>query len=270
MEGVDYQRDWVIHSQAPGKVQRIEAYFTGHGYEPHRHDTYAIGRTLTGVQSFHYRGALRHSVPGGTLVLHPDELHDGMAGTDEGFRYRMLYIDPVLIQQALGGKPLPFIAGGLSSDARLRGATESFMRRMLCSLESLEEDDAIYELAQALQAAGGKARGRRAYDYVAAERARAFIDARNGAQVTLQQLEQVSGRDRWSLSRDFRALFGTSPYRYLTMRRLDHCRRLISTGTPPADAALAAGFFDQSHMAHHFVRTYGLTPARWFGMMKRS
>lgn len=48
--------DWVIRSAQPGSVERIEAWFGSHGYDPHRHDTYSIGRTLAGVQSFHYKG----------------------------------------------------------------------------------------------------------------------------------------------------------------------------------------------------------------------
>ena len=261
-------RDWVLRSRAPGRVERIEAFFSGHGYDPHRHDSYAIGRTLSGVQSFRYRRAMRHSVPGGTLVLHPDELHDGMAGTEDGFRYRMLYIDPVLIQQVLGGKPLPFVAGGLSDDVRLQRAIESFMQAVDHPLEALEEDDAIYDLAHALNAVAGTRRGRRAFDYPAAQRAREYIHSRNGASITLDELEHVSGRDRWSLSRDFRALFGTSPYRYVTMRRLDRCRELALAGIGLADAALIAGFFDQSHMTRHFVSSFGLPPSRWLGMVK--
>jgi len=260
--------DWVLRSHAPGRVERIEAYFSGHGYDPHRHDSYAIGRTLAGVQSFRYRRAMRHSLPGGTLVLHPDELHDGMAGTDAGFHYRMLYIDPVLIQQVLGGQPLPFIPGGLSDDVRLRRATQSFLQAMDDPLESLQEDDAIFDLAHALQAVAGKPRGRRAFDYPATQRAREYIHSRNGASITLDELEHVSGRDRWSLSRDFRALFGTSPYRYVTMRRLARCRELALSGIGLADAALIAGFFDQSHMTRHFVASFGLSPARWLSMVK--
>ena len=111
-------------------LERIEAYFGGRGYEMHRHDTYAIGRTLSGVQSFHYRRGLRHSLPGGTLVLHPDEAHDGRAGTDAGFRYRMLYVEPALVQRMPGGQPLPFVPGGLSDDPRLRAAAEPLLRTM--------------------------------------------------------------------------------------------------------------------------------------------
>lgn len=48
--------DWVIRSAQPGGIERIEAWFGSHGYDPHRHDTYSIGRTLAGVQSFHYKG----------------------------------------------------------------------------------------------------------------------------------------------------------------------------------------------------------------------
>ena len=35
------------------------------------------------------------------LVLHPDEAHDGHAGEDGAFAYRMLYLDPAAISQAL-------------------------------------------------------------------------------------------------------------------------------------------------------------------------
>lgn len=255
--------DWVERSAPPGRIERIEAWFGGHGYDPHRHDTYSIGRTLSGVQSFHYKGTLCHGMPGNTLILHPDELHDGMAGTDAGFRYRMAYVDPALIQQALGGEPLPYITGGLSSDSRLFWATQSLVQAMDHALDPLEEQDAIFDLAMALRAVAGKPRGRKTLDYRAAERARAFILEHLHQGVTLEMLEQVSGRERWSLSRDFRVLYGTSPYRFVTLRRLDQFRTLILEGFTLVDAALAAGFHDQSHMTRHFTRCYGVSPLRW-------
>src|SRR5689334_9046453 len=58
-------------------IERLEARFPGRAFAPHRHDTYAIGLTLSGVQTFHYRGVLRRSLPNQCHILHPDERHDG-------------------------------------------------------------------------------------------------------------------------------------------------------------------------------------------------
>jgi AraC-like DNA-binding protein len=82
-------------------------------------------------------------------------------------------------------------------------------------------------------------------------------------------MAEHAGRDRWALSRDFRLLFGTSPYRYLTMRRLDLVRSLLAQGKPLVDAAMLAGFTDQSHMTRQFRSTYGMPPARWVKMLGR-
>ncbi|WP_455926473.1 AraC family transcriptional regulator [Pseudomonas putida] len=259
--------DWVLPAAHPTRVERLEARFAGHGFNPHRHDTYAIGRTLAGVQSFNYRRALRHSLPGGTLVLHPDEVHDGQAGTEAGFQYRMIYVEPALIQQVLGGKPLPFIEGGLSNDPRLFAATQVLLGDMHSAIDSLAEDDALYEVAQALAAAAGQRPERRALDFVAAERAREFIHATLGQPVSLDDLAQASGRDRWALSRDFRALYGTSPYRYIVQRRLDTVRRALRAGGALVDAAMIAGFHDQAHMTRLFGQAYGVSPGRWARML---
>ncbi len=37
-------------------IERLEVYLSTSAFEPHRHDTYAIGMTTAGIQTFHYRG----------------------------------------------------------------------------------------------------------------------------------------------------------------------------------------------------------------------
>jgi len=44
-------------------MHRLEAYFNGNAYAPHRHDTYAIGITIHGLQRFDYRGIPLHKQP---------------------------------------------------------------------------------------------------------------------------------------------------------------------------------------------------------------
>lgn len=259
--------DWIHRAPPSAGLERIEAFFRGHAYDMHRHDTYAIGQTLSGVQSFHYRRGMRHSLPGRTMVLHPDEAHDGQAGSDEGFRYRMIYVEPAAIQQILGGKPLPYIHDGLSGDPALHRATRALLHSQDAGVDPLAAEDALFDLAVALDRAAGARKARQRLDYRAAERAREFIHAALECSLSLDQLESVSGRDRWRLSRDFRALYGTSPYRYLTMRRLDRVRALIAQGQSLSDAAAIAGFADQSHMTRQFGKTYGVSPARWQKML---
>ena len=85
-------------------VERAEVHIATRGFEPHRHDTYGIGVTTSGVQVFRYRGSERVCLPGQLHFLHPDEAHDGRPGTEDGFGYRILYIPPELVRGALGGR----------------------------------------------------------------------------------------------------------------------------------------------------------------------
>jgi AraC-like DNA-binding protein len=249
--------------RAPGPVDRVEAWFAGAAYAPHRHDTYAIGMTMTGVQRFDYRGATRDSRPGGLVILHPDELHDGRAGDERPFGYRTAYVAPADILNILDGRPLPFVAGGVSVSSRLRRAVRALLEDLDRPLAGLELEDALYDLATALEQAAETAVAAPVANREAASRARDYIDAQRDGQVSLADLEAATGHGRWQLSRDFRALFGTSPYRYLLMRRLDRARSMLVAGHGIAESALAGGFADQSHFSRMFKRAFGLTPDAW-------
>jgi AraC-like DNA-binding protein len=247
-------------------LERVEAFFSGHGFDPHRHDTYAIGLTTDGVQSFRYRGASATSVPGQVFVLHPDETHDGHAGTGAGFRYRILYLDPGAVREALGeAARLPFVGEAVSSNPHLAAAIRPALEDLGRPLEDLQRDQIILGLADALAAADSALvrPGLGARDWPAVRRARDLLDAGFRRGVASAELEAATGLTRYVLARHFRLCLGTSPYRYLLMRRLDRARALIRRGTPLVEAALASGFSDQSHMTRHFRKAYGLPPGRW-------
>jgi AraC-like DNA-binding protein len=82
-------------------------------------------------------------------------------------------------------------------------------------------------------------------------------------------LEALTGLSRYALARHFRACLGTSPYRYLTLRRLDRARSLIRRGSALADAAVSCGFADQSHMTRQFKKAYGMSPGRWAAVSRQ-
>lgn len=249
-------------------MERIEAFFSGRGYDPHRHDSYAIGQTISGVQTYDYRGQTKSSRPGQVVVLHPDELHDGRAGTREGFLYRMLYVQPHDIMRALSGRArsLPFVAGGLTEDPRLVEPIRFALWDIMRDPEPIEYDQMVQGIAEGLLALAPSAQGRSRSTVAegAVGRAKNLLDDCFLHRVTSEDLEQETGVDRFALSRYFRAQLGTSPYRYIIMRRLHHARQLLR-GSPMtlSEAALASGFADQSHFTRHFKLAYGIAPGRW-------
>jgi AraC-like DNA-binding protein len=257
----------IVVGQGCDGIERLRARFRGRAFAPHRHDTYAIGVTIAGVQTFRYRGEARHCLPGQCHILHPDEIHDGASGTDEGFAYQILYIDPSLVLEALGGRSLPFVANPVLDLTDRQRDLLSAAWEMEAPIDDVGRTDiasAIAELLAAACSTGFRTGGSRpALRLAGLSRVRALIASCPARRPSIDLLERTAGLDRWSLARQFRAAFGTSPSRFRTMRQLDQVRRSIRSGAGLAEAALAAGFADQSHMSRQFKRAYGLTPARW-------
>lgn len=222
------------------------------------------------MQSFDYRGAQRDATPGDLIVLHPDELHNGRAGIEDGFRYRMAYVEPGLIMAALAGRAsaMPFIGSAVCRDGSLMRALVGLLGDVEHGLEPLERDAAVGALAEALLKLdpscgldGTETRAMRA-----CERARDFLSESRDEPIDSAWLEAITGLDRYALARQFRRRYGTSPHHYLVMRRLERVRLLIRQGEGLAEAAGASGFADQSHMTRHFRKAYGQSPGRWRAM----
>jgi transcriptional regulator GlxA family with amidase domain len=81
--------------------------------------------------------------------------------------------------------------------------------------------------------------------------------------LSIDELAACAGLSPFYFVRCFRKETGLPPHAYLTQLRLDHARCLLGHGKSPVEAALAAGFYDQSHLNKHFKRTYGLTPGQY-------
>ncbi|MBB4477625.1 AraC family transcriptional regulator [Rhizobium etli] len=254
----------------PG-IERIGAQFSGNAFEPHRHDTYALGVTVKGVQTFRYRGERRFSLPGQVIVLHPDEEHDGGAGTEDGLQYRMLYLEPALLLECLEaeGLGLPFVDEPVIGDPALAGVLLAALGELDRELDELFVDDFVSRVT------GGLSRHARlprrplgAIAWRQTRAARDYLEAHATRPVHSGELEAVTGLDRFVLSRHFRAAFATSPHRYLLMRRLQQARAMIGAGEGISDTAAATGFADQSHLNRHFKKAYGMTPGQWLVLVR--
>jgi len=201
-------------------------------------------------------------------VLHPDEVHDGAAGTEDGLIYRMIYLPPDLIGAVDDNrKALPFVADPVVSDTGLWKALADILGDLDREPDDLMMDDVVMRIAAGLtRQAGMPGKTITATARSAVLHARDFLDSNCTEAVRSETLEAITGLDRYELARQFRRLLGTSPHRYLVMRRLERAKRLLKQGDTLADAAADAGFADQAHFTRHFRRAFGMPPGRWLAL----
>ncbi len=114
--------DWAHYWRAADEpLEAMHAHFERHVYHRHSHETYSLGVTDVGAQSFTCRGAAYTSAAGMVMAFNPDDPHDGQATDGFGFTYRMIHIGPELVSAVLADaadRPvgLPLFAEPVLSD----------------------------------------------------------------------------------------------------------------------------------------------------------
>lgn len=94
-------------------------------------------------------------------------------------------------------------------------------------------------------------------------RAMEYLRERVGDAITLDDLADHAGYDKFHLCRAFRAQVGMPPHAYLTHLRIAWAKVLLETGLRASEVATRVGFYDQSQLNRHFRRIVGTTPARY-------
>ena len=100
------------------QVELLHASYVKQSFSRHFHEGFALGAVEQGALRFSYRGERLTASPGCVNLVIPGEAHDGEAAGEDGWTYRMFYLDNSLMERAvfeLSGKEkrLPFIAAGV-------------------------------------------------------------------------------------------------------------------------------------------------------------
>ena len=95
-------------------------------------------------------------------------------------------------------------------------------------------------------------------------RATDFIGENLASSLSLEEISAAASVSPRHLSRLFKEVTGLAPHQYVIRERVEKAKRLLAgTELPVGDVALAAGFAHQGHLARHFVRLVGPSPARF-------
>ena len=269
----------------PTPVQGVECFgarFVSHVFDRHSHETFAIGTTFGGVQSFRCRGAKRDSTAGHLMLFNPDEPHDGWSGSREGFAYRMLYITAQGAAQLVddcdgAGGPRTKLSRGLFkepvvSDCELSAELAAASDDLLLPHNSLQAAEQLSHVLRALferYAGGLECTDLRPAAGARISRVRDLLESRYSEDVTIAAVADVAGMSRVHATRQFTLAYGMPPHGYLNQVRIRHAKRLLLGGVSAAQVAVDVGFVDQSHFTRRFKRSVGISPLAWTKAMGR-
>ncbi|MDP9604529.1 UNVERIFIED_ORG: AraC-like DNA-binding protein [Variovorax paradoxus] len=241
-------------------------------YGRHWHATYGLGLLEQGAQSSASGRGKVDAYAGDLITTNPGEVHDGQPLGGPSRRWRMVYLDPGVMEGIRGdaGPEVEFTRPVLK-DARLRHTLQRLFVRLDAwhadkegSAEGLACEESLVEVCGLLleahstrppppsSMAGGDMR-----------RLRERLADDLHEPPKLSDLAAMAGLSRYQVLRRFEKAYGVPPHAWLLLQRAERARGLIRRGTGLADAAAASGFADQSHMTRIFARHFGFTPGAW-------
>lgn len=259
-----------------GDLECLYAEYLTFSFAPHFHEGFAIGVIESGADVFDYRGAERIAAAGDIMLINPSEVHTGHAIDENGWTFRMMYVDPELMRKVceeLTGKisDIPFFSKTVVRD-------DSTARRILRLHRALENSDSPLEreslfLLAMMQLISRHADSKTSIqnsgnEHAAVARARDYFHANACQNITLEELAEIAFLSPFHLLRVFRKETGITPHAYQTQIRIERAKRLLRDRFSITQTALATGFFDQAHFSRQFKRYVGISPGKFIAENK--
>jgi AraC-like DNA-binding protein len=234
-----------------------------------------VAVTESGGAIIKSRGAEAEARPGRLFVLNPGEVQSARMGLSRRWVYRSFYFGQDALDdlcRELGLAKIPSFPSRTIDDAGLIARFRSLHR-------ALEREGDVSEIRASLiqtfarmwerGTTGVRRLDAGPHDGARFRKVAAVVRAHQFEELRLDDLAAVAELNVFQLIRLFKRVAGLTPHSYLVQLRLDDARRHLRNGMPLAEAATAAGFYDQSALTNHFRRSYGITPGQYANAVRR-
>lgn len=253
-------------SALPG-VELYQAHISRYAFEPHTHEAFGIGAIDFGAERFRYRGASHVAAAQSLVMMNPDELHTGQSLGEEGWRYRMIYIDPGMLETFTGEQGWWFndvVKTDPQASLRLSQAIAALWQ----APDSLTAHGQMLEIVDLFRPYARIANRSRQEKLHRFDIVRDYLRASYAQPVTLTELADLVSLSPFHFQRQFKRHFHVTPHQMLMAFRLFEAKRLLTQGNSAADTAVSVGLTDQAHLTRAFAHRYGITPVRYQKQMK--
>jgi len=240
---------------------------SNHHFPRHAHDQFGFGMIDFGVQrSWSGVGPIEASA-GDVIFCNPGEMHDGRPAEAKLRGWRIIYFDPAVIRRFVEEETtgeLEIVRPVLRDPLLAQHFARLFAALTDSQLDVLGREETLIRAIACILQRNGSCRPRcNNVRSPSVTEVLKRLDTESDHPVTIAELAAFAGLSRFQLLRAFKRETGTTPHAYLVQKRVCIARQLLAAGEMPAQAAIAAGFSDQSHMTRAFLRYVGVTPGRY-------
>ncbi len=235
-----------------------------HAFRKHAHEEYSVALVTGGESLFRFVDEEFHIKKGQFVVIGPGVVHQCIPTDVSQWSFYMLHVATAWIQAAgFDMKAIPAFSIRDLSDKEF-DRLELYFKQACENLEEAEENIVMLaEAAFAQQAVQDIEWSDFDSDEPMLEGICEEIRTRFNEAITLDELAQRAGMDRYTLIRRFGRKFNTTPHSWQIMLRVNKARCLLQDGISISEAALEVGFYDQSHFTKIFKETFGVTPKQF-------
>lgn len=247
----------------------LVADLTTHDYPTHVHEALLVAVTEAGGSEIAAGGVPDEADRASLLVVNPAEPHSSRMGRSRRWRYRSFYLMGSALAAVagdLGIARFPAMDQGMIRSPDLAGRFARLHRALEAGVRPLRRRELLVDAFGELVRRQGDGRARPPpppRDRAPLDRVVAAMRERHAERLTLDGLAADAGLTPFQLIGLFRRGVGMTPHAYLTQIRLGAACHHLRRGVAIAEAAAAAGFYDQSALTNHFKRSYGMTPLQY-------
>nr|NSL47013.1 helix-turn-helix transcriptional regulator [Dendrosporobacter quercicolus DSM 1736] len=232
-----------------------------HAYKSHVHNELSIGYIVEGSTNLTLHDRIIFYGSGDGVIIPPLLTHRCVPNDINHWAYVMLFVDPGYY-------------GDLVSFNQAKKLTGNQVRKLIGFIEQLVTEktpDTVENIViELLLEFGEKDISETTVTNTRdiAKTIHEYILNHANEVITLNKLQQITGLNKFSIIRNFKKLYVTTPAAYHLQYRVAEAKRLLSKGVDVFDICEELRFYDQAHLIREFKKMYGITPVTYIKQVK--
>ncbi len=232
-----------------------------HAYKPHVHNELSLGYILEGSTDLTLNDRIIHYRSGDGVIIPPLMTHRCAPNNINHWTYIMLFLDPGYYSGVVSFSQAKKLTGNQAW--KLKG----FIQQLLIEKVPNTLENILIDLLLEL--------GEKSTTETAATNTSIIIKTIHDyilnhvrEDITLDKLQQISGLNKFSINRNFKKQYITTPAAYHLQYRVAEAKRLLNKGVDVFNICEELRFYDQAHLIREFKKMYGITPGAYIEQLK--